>query len=838
MSRVLFVTMPVALIASISLGQELLTNPSFTNPPVAASCAEDWQDIEGWSMTPQASPNGSGERRNGDYKQPTCPRAGDGTHASLQGWGVESKRAYQTVTGLTAAQTYQFSGVWWFGHDLFWPWGKLIVTAELRDGPDPDTSPLIQKVERQFSANGTTGAWLPFAVCGAPTGSTLTVVFRGNNQDAQGYALHVDDCHLVAVPSCPTEPNAIDGINPSFAPRGALINDAIIVGSGFRKPDLTANVTAVTLSRAGQPDIVATDLKMPSANTLTCDFNLAGAANGRWNVVVTFASGTPLQDTLPGGFLIVLPSVSNGSFELPTAAGGCPVTPIPGRPTDWLVSALGTWDDSQTRVETLYRDSDHARPTCPPPDLLHYGSTYSIPDNPNAQPEVHIYQTIAVDRTKQYVASGYLAGAGDNAASLELLQGDETGPIGSSFTAHRGGAAPYDWTYAVVPIQPTGDLLTVRWRVTTRSPGPHTSHADKIALDKCSGSVGLTEIVPAEGENNGSTTVTITGSGFEGSPMPTLMLTKSGELPVYASGVSVLGDTALSCSFDLTGRAIGSWDLTIVKGGCFAKLEAGFAVTPYVAPAFANGDFELSNAGPVNCGTPVPGVPQSWYGDISGGTFNRDSDVHRPPTCPSPAGQGGGGHYGSLTKDGTGFLYAYQIIRVTPGVEYELKGFFSGAGQNDVYIALIDGKDYFALPLAYTQVRAHGGSADPMEQYDWTAASVKAAAVSDIMAVVWWMDIWGDETPNASHADGLTFGSPCNTPRQDVTGDGSVDLIDFTVFSSCFNGPNRPYGVQDPPDVVQKCRCLDTNDDGSLDLMDFSAFATCFNGPNRPPACP
>lgn len=81
-------------------------------------------------------------------------------------------------------------------------------------------------------------------------------------------------------------------------------------------------------------------------------------------------------------------------------------------------------------------------------------------------------------------------------------------------------------------------------------------------------------------------------------------------------------------------------------------------------------------------------------------------------------------------------------------------------------------------------------------------------------------------------------GPSCNTPAQDVDGDGDVDLADFSKFLSCFNGPNRPW--PGPPVDQQACVCLNTDGDNDVDLADFSVFLSCFNGPSRPPAiaCP
>jgi len=67
----------------------------------------------------------------------------------------------------------------------------------------------------------------------------------------------------------------------------------------------------------------------------------------------------------------------------------------------------------------------------------------------------------------------------------------------------------------------------------------------------------------------------------------------------------------------------------------------------------------------------------------------------------------------------------------------------------------------------------------------------------------------------------------------DFDHDGDVDLTDFSIFQSCFNGPNREA----------KTGCVtptaDLDEDQDVDLSDFSIFQSCFNGPNRPakPGC-
>jgi hypothetical protein len=74
----------------------------------------------------------------------------------------------------------------------------------------------------------------------------------------------------------------------------------LVQGSGF-----VAGDTDVRLKMTGEPDIVATDVTVAGdGNSLTCDIDLAGAAGGARDVVVS----TPLcpPATLTDGFLVRL----------------------------------------------------------------------------------------------------------------------------------------------------------------------------------------------------------------------------------------------------------------------------------------------------------------------------------------------------------------------------------------------------------------------------------------------------------------------------------------------------------------------------------------------------
>ncbi len=56
----------------------------------------------------------------------------------------------------------------------------------------------------------------------------------------------------------------------------------------------------------------------------------------------------------------------------------------------------------------------------------------------------------------------------------------------------------------------------------------------------------------------------------------------------------------------------------------------------------------------------------------------------------------------------------------------------------------------------------------------------------------------------------------------DLDGDGDVDLIDFSTFSTCFTGPGVTAGPE--------CVLADLDSDGDVDLTDFATFSSAFTG--------
>ncbi len=70
-------------------------------------------------------------------------------------------------------------------------------------------------------------------------------------------------------------------------------------------------------------------------------------------------------------------------------------------------------------------------------------------------------------------------------------------------------------------------------------------------------------------------------------------------------------------------------------------------------------------------------------------------------------------------------------------------------------------------------------------------------------------------------------GVEVDIPDGDYTGDGNVDLSDYTEFEACFAGRNNPV---DPP-----CDFFDFDGDGDVDCTDYRVFKAVWTGPGNPP---
>jgi uncharacterized repeat protein (TIGR01451 family) len=100
---------------------------------------------------------------------------------------------------------------------------------------------------------------------------------------------------------------AVTSITPSSGENTGSVSITNLAGSDFQ------DGATVKLTKSGQSDINATGVTVVNTNTITCNFNLTGAAAGQWNVVVTNPDAQ--SGTLTNGFTVTAPPAPDVSID-------------------------------------------------------------------------------------------------------------------------------------------------------------------------------------------------------------------------------------------------------------------------------------------------------------------------------------------------------------------------------------------------------------------------------------------------------------------------------------------------------------------------------------------
>jgi hypothetical protein len=142
----------------------------------------------------------------------------------------------------------------------------------------------------------------------------------------------------------------------------------------------------------------------------------------------------------------------------------------------------------------------------------------------------------------------------------------------------------------------TGGAI-VCW-VDLRSGSRRDIYAQRISNDPPT----VTGVTPSTGIKGGNINITdLAGAGFiapdygAGTVNPIVKLKKVGEADIDATNVSVVSPTRITCSFDLSGAAIGAWDVYVENpDGQGATLVGGFNVQPgfYFAEGYTGTGFQ------------------------------------------------------------------------------------------------------------------------------------------------------------------------------------------------------------------------------------------------------
>ena len=91
------------------------------------------------------------------------------------------------------------------------------------------------------------------------------------------------------------------------------------------------------------------------------------------------------------------------------------------------------------------------------------------------------------------------------------------------------------------------------------------------------GTVLITSISPNSGANTASVNVTIIGTNFVSGM--TVKLTKPSNSDIFATSVQLIGSTQLTCTFNLSGAALGPWTVWVMYSSQSASIGSAFTVT-------------------------------------------------------------------------------------------------------------------------------------------------------------------------------------------------------------------------------------------------------------------
>jgi hypothetical protein len=181
------------------------------------------------------------------------------------------------------------------------------------------------------------------------------------------------------------------------------------------------------------------------------------------------------------------------------------------------------------------------------------------------------------------------SGVGPGTVNITNLGGANFQP-GATVRLSKSGQADINATNVVIvnagKITCTFDLTGAAggaWDVTVTNPDGRSGSLPS-AFTVAFAAPTVTSITPASGNNDGVVNITsLVGTNFRTGAA--VRLTQSGQADIIATAVAVSSLTNITCTFDLTGKASGLWDVVVTNSdGQSGTLAAGFKVeTPTVS---------------------------------------------------------------------------------------------------------------------------------------------------------------------------------------------------------------------------------------------------------------
>ncbi|MCX5784960.1 MAG: IPT/TIG domain-containing protein [Elusimicrobia bacterium] len=411
-------------------------------------------------------------------------------------------------------------------------------------------------------------------------------------------------------------PPTITSIAPAQGPNTGVVSITNLAGTSF----LTG--AAVKLTKTGQSDIPGTSVNVNAITsaTITCTFDLTGAATGQWNVTVTNPDNNFV--TLNNGFTVSLPAPVLSSVNPTSGLNTGSVTGAQLGGSYFISGAIvkltktGQSDIAVTGVVFV----GPAQLTC----------TFPIT---GAVPGLWNVVVTNSDGQTNTLSNSFMVNAPyPTVASIDPSSGTNTGSLNISNLAGTNF-----YTGASVKLTKSGQTDIIATNVTVVSDTKITCtlllNGAAIGLwnvvvtnaDTRSGTLSngftvkavpptMTSIAPAQGVSTGTVSITnLAGTGFLSGAV--VKLSKTGQTDITATSVNVVTAAKITCIFDLTNAATGTWNVTVTNLDNNSATLAGSFTVRLPAPAVSS----VNPASGLNY-TPLSGVIVNGSYFLSGAT--------------------------------------------------------------------------------------------------------------------------------------------------------------------------------------------------------------------------
>lgn len=397
-------------------------------------------------------------------------------------------------------------------------------------------------------------------------------------------------------PTSPPAP-AVSSITPSGGTSGTVVSITNLAGSGF-----VSGATA-RLTRSGYPDIPLTGVTVVSAVQITGTVNLAGAAPGTWDVVVTNPDSQ--SGSRANGFTVANAAPTVTSVTPPSGVRGTTVYLSDLAGTGFLAggSVRLNRTDSPAITATNITVVSATRITCdiPIPAGATVGGWDVIVTNP--------------DTLAGSLANGFAVDAAAPAVSaISPNSSLQTTPVpvsiagtgfqtGANLTLKRAG---YPDIAATGVVLVSSNLITGNLNLLTATPGLWdvvVTNSDGQSGTLTGGFMvrnptpAVTSITPNTGIRGWTVSVTnLAGNNFRSGAIVRLVNNSAGP-DITATNVVVVSATRITCTFDLTGANAARRNVTVTNPSSDTGVLAnGFTVTSS-APTLSARNVSSGNRG-------------------------------------------------------------------------------------------------------------------------------------------------------------------------------------------------------------------------------------------------